>query len=88
MNVRPLVEAVAYVFWRLPGTPSSDADPEWAARLLEQLAERLQELSAEDRLEFRAELMALAAIESEDDPLASSRRHFYRVFPDYLGWED
>jgi hypothetical protein len=52
------------------------------------MAERLQALSAEDRAEFGAELSALVAGEAGDDPLARSRRHFYRQFFAFLGWDD
>jgi len=61
-----LVQAIATAFMSYDQSSDADVRPDWAVKIMEDLAHTLSQLSDDDRKQFRADLEALAADLSAD----------------------
>lgn len=87
MDHKVLVQAIVTAFMSYEHASETDVHPDWAVKIMEDLAATLNELSEDDRAVFRSDLESLAA-DLDDDPLYDPWRDFYRDLPRFIGWDD
>lgn len=87
MDHKVLVGAIATAIMSYDQSSDTDVDPDWAVKSMEDLVHTLNQLSDDDRAQFRADLEALAA-DLPADPFYDRWRNSYRDLPGLMRWDE